>query len=380
MNVQLHSDSCSGCSACYAICPVNAISMVADREGFLYPQIDEGKCIHCGLCQKACPFHADYPRSDGAGQISQQYYAVVHKDPQIQSTSRSGGAFAAMAQAILASGGSVYGVALDDDLQAYTTSITRSNQLPSLQGSKYVQSNKKDSFRQVRADLEAGRTVLFSGTGCEVSGLISYLRHCRVCMDQLYTCDLVCHGAPSPLIWKENLAQIQKRLGGKIDRVSFRDKHFGWHSHIESYQSGEKTLYANRYTSLFYSHVCLRPSCSNCKFCNYDRCSDITIGDFWGCEQLALSEDISKGISLLMINTSKGSKLLETLQGDLKCFCAEKAATFQPNLAKPSAPSANRETFWNRYYQHGYRRTASQYYSVINRLQLIYNLLFRRHC
>ena len=173
MKLDKQPNQCCGCSACAEACPTGAIRMLPDAEGFLYPSIDNDKCVDCGACVKVCSFNADYQRAKG--QIETKCHAVVHQDPVTLRKSRSGGVFFALATAVIAKGGVVFGVALDEAFCARTVRIDTQKGLSVLQGSKYVQSDKGNSFSLVAEDLKAGRTVLFSGTACEVSGLYGYL-------------------------------------------------------------------------------------------------------------------------------------------------------------------------------------------------------------
>ena len=376
MRINKKPFECCGCSACYAACPTGAITMTSDEQGFLYPVIDNSKCVDCGKCEQVCSFKKDHAVAQN--QIDLDCYALIHKDSEQRMKSRSGGAFYSLACAILARGGVVYGVALNESHQAIVIRVEEKDQLYRLQGSKYVQCDKRDSFRSVKADLESGKMVLYSGTGCEIGGLQSYLQNHRVDTDRLYTCDLICHGVQSPLVWRENLKYIEKKMKKKIDQVSFRDKTFGWHPHIESYRSGKKIRYANRYTTLFYSRVCVRPSCGVCHFCSYERSGDITLADFWGIEKVNIPESLNRGVSLLMIHTKNGKELTEWASDDVCLYPVTKDQTVQKNLLNPSALSPESERFWSDFKKHGYRKASSRLYKPYNRVQLMYNYVFRR--
>lgn len=376
MKIEKSKKDCCGCSACAAACPVGAISMVPDNEGFLYPEINNELCIDCGKCVKVCSFCDTYATSAGA--CDSEYYAVVHGEQKVLKVSRSGGIFFAIANAFLLRGGVVYGVALDDEFYARTIRIDSVSELERLQGSKYVQSDKGASFESVINDLKNNTPVLYSGTACEISGLISCVRACGASDELLYTCDLVCHGTPSPKLWRDNLDHIEKKLGGKPDSVRFRDKSVGWAPHIESYTKGNKTVYANRYTSVFYSDAALRPSCSSCHFCNFERCADITLADFWGVEKLGLPINTCAGVSCLMVSTLKGKELFESAKNDVKFYPVKREDTLQPNLNRPSPASPQRDAFWEDYSSRGYIAASKRFYGIKERLKLAYNVIVRR--
>lgn len=370
--------NCSGCTACANICPTKAITMKSDSEGFVYPSIEEKLCIDCCLCDKVCPFHEKYERCQNAYD-EPKYIVAIHNNKDIRRTSRSGGAFMAFSEYILKQGGIVYGVALDSDCSAVHIKVSSSDKLKLLQGSKYVQSDKKDVFSKVRSDLLQGNPVLFSGTPCEVSGLLSYLKTSNTNTERLYTCDIICHGTPSPLMWKENIKLISKKLGKLPERVDFRDKKFGWRSHIESYHSGNKKIYSNVFTTLFYKHLFLRPACSNCQYCNRLRSGDITLADAWGVEKVNKALADNRGASLLLINSDKGKELFQECNSDLTWFPIVLDQFRQPNLEHPSTESPIREKFWQDYRQYQYKYVSRKYYDIISKAKLIYNILSRRY-
>lgn len=370
-HVQAEKNQCCGCTACAAVCPVGAITMRTDEEGFLYPAVDSALCVDCGKCREVCAFTESYPKAEP--RIAQRCVAAVHTDAHVRVKSRSGGVFYALAMQILGEGGTVYGVALDDALCAHTVRVAEPQELARLQGSKYVQSDKQDAYRAVRADLAEGRTVLFSGTGCEVAGLLSYLAKTDTDTSHLYTCDLVCHGTPSPLIWQENLALLAKKHG-RVHAADFRDKRFGWHPHIESYVCEGRTRYHNLYTSLFYRDVILRPACHNCHFCNTARCADLTLADFWGVGEYGLGLQSEKGVSLLLLNTEKGERLLSAA-ASLAVHDVGKLRELQPNLRRPTPEPPDRAAFWECYRKHGFRRAAMRFYKPTERAKLVYHKL-----
>ena len=190
--------NCTGCYACVSKCPRGCIRMLEDEEGFWYPQIREDQCVGCGLCEKACPVLTALPNSKTEQDI--RVYAVMHTDEQTRSVSSSGGAFSALAETVLEQGGAVFGAAFDENYDVHHICVERAEDLPKLRGSKYVQSRIGDAYRQAETILKSGRPVLFSGTACQTSGLLGYLGKDY---DNLYPQDLICHGVPSPMVWRK---------------------------------------------------------------------------------------------------------------------------------------------------------------------------------
>lgn len=382
MNVKDNKKDCSGCTACYSACPVKAITMQADEEGFLYPYINTERCIQCNICKSVCPFdnkYIDKIDSKNHKDFEQKYLAGKVKNYEILKRSRSGGLFYAIAEKILREGGVVYGVTLTDSLEAVFSRITRESELHTLQGSKYVQANKSDSFNSVKKDLEHSRIVFFAGVACEVAGLKSYLRQSKCDIRNLYTADLICHGVPSPRIWRDNLHELEGKWKMKIRDVDFRDKNLGWRSHIESYigitKQGKmsKKKYSNKYTSLFYASVILRMSCHDCQFCNFNRPGDITLGDFWGVLMGENSKFAKHGISQMIVNSAKGQHLIENLACVDFLLASKEEISKQPNLFEPTPISENREKFWKQYFEYGYCKSSRKFYKFRERIKIPYN-------
>lgn len=223
---------CCGCTACEAICPKDAITMVPDALGFKYPEVDLDKCIDCHLCEKVCAFHPDYDKSLNLAQPD--VYGARHKDMAEVATSRSGAAFIALSDYILEQGGVVYGAGYKDHFRVAHKRATTRGERDEFKGSKYVQSDLDGVFRQVKADLKAGLTVMFSGTPCQTAGLHSYVG--KKLRENLYLVDIVCHGVPGPYLWRDFIAYIERKQGAPVSWVNFRDKEqFGWAAHHETF-------------------------------------------------------------------------------------------------------------------------------------------------
>ena len=348
-------EDCCGCTACASICSKEAITMQPDALGFLYPVVDKEKCIDCGLCEKVCSFNHNYNKTYNLEQPIA--YGARHKEIKKVEGSRSGGAFIALSDYILENNGIIYGAGYTDNFQVIHKRATTKEERDEFRGSKYVQSNLGRTFRLVKQDLKDGKTVLFSGTPCQTSGLRSYIG--KALEKNLILLDIVCHGVPSPYIWKEHLKYIEEKTAKKITGVSFRNKKlFGWKDHKESYEfdnSGKHTYINNLYTFLFYKHIMFRQSCKKCHFANITRPSDITLADFWGWEKTDKEINVdNKGVSLLLINTAKGLSLFEKISNNLNYIEAEISNCLQPNLKSPSHIHPKRDKFEKDFKEKGY--------------------------
>lgn len=349
---------CCGCTACASVCTHDAITMQPDTLGFLYPTVDESKCVDCGLCEKVCAFNDHYDTSLNLPQPDA--YAARHKDMEEVETSRSGAAFIAISDYILEQGGVVYGAGYADHFRVVHKRATTKEERDEFKGSKYVQSDLCGVFRQVRKDLKDGLTVLFSGTPCQTAGLASYIGH--KLRERLYLVDIVCHGVPSPYVWRDYLAYLEKKQGSEICWVNFRNKHkFGWKAHRETFKfvngRGEMS-----FTYLFYRHVMFRHSCGICCYTNTKRPSDITLADFWGWERTdkGINAD-DRGVSLLLINTEKGRELFDIVKDRMHTMPVSLPNAMQANLRHPSAIHPKRMDFENDYKVYGFEYVSKKY-------------------
>lgn len=351
---------CCGCTACASICNHDAITLEPDALGFLYPKVDESKCVECGLCEKVCAFNDNYDKS--LNLPKPDAYAARHKDMDEVMKSRSGAAFVAISDYILEQGGVVYGAGYKDHFLVAHKRATTKEERDEFRGSKYVQSDLTGVFRMVKQDLKNGLTVLFSGTPCQTSGLNSYVG--KKLREYLVLIDIVCHGVPGPYIWRNYLAYLEKKQGDTITMVNFRDKEvFGWKAHRETFKfrmggGGDKM----NFTYVFYQHIMFRHSCGKCHFCNTTRPSDITIADFWGWEKTDpnINKD-NKGVSLVLVNTPKGREIYEAVKDKLDTIPAELENCLQPNLQHPSVIHPKRMDFERDYVKHGFKYVMNKY-------------------
>lgn len=362
---------CCGCTACYAICPHDAIEMTADPLGFKYPEVDMDRCVDCGLCEKVCVFSkASQHRKEPV-----RCMAMRHNDKDELLSSRSGAVFPALAEVVLKHGGSIYGAAFTEDFMVAHKRGTDTRACRNFRGSKYVQSDMGNTFRMALRDLQSGVPVLFSGTPCQTAALDSYVPD-RF-RDKLYLVDIVCHGVPSPSVWRDNLKYQSGRLGAPLTEVSFRDKRmFGWTSHVETYRSGPAVVSDDMFTTLFYENVMLRESCHVCPYASVKRSSDVTLADFWGWQKVLPDEFGSddRGVSLVLANTDKGLKLIDTIEGSFTSAEVELKDCLQPNLLQPTPCGKSRNRFVRTYTRKGFHKAAARYdkRNLRNRINLLY--------
>lgn len=353
---------CSGCTACQSICPKNAILMKPDNLGFLYPKISNEICINCGLCKSVCAFNENYDKSDLLQ--NQEFYGARNKKLEEVEFSQSGAAFFTFSEWILENDGVVYGAGYGEHFKVIHKRATTKENRDDLRKSKYVQSDLQGIFIQVKEDLENKKLVLFSGTPCQVAGLKSFIKKKNLkLLKNLFLVDIVCHGVPSPKMWQEYLNYLENKTHKKITKTNFRDKKFGWHSHVESFEFDHTYTYT--YTYLFYEHIMFRSSCGNCKFTNFDRAGDITISDFWGVEKT--DKDFAsdnKGCSLIMLNTQKGKALFENIKDDFNLIATTKELCVQPNLQHPTKIHPKREQFEKDYVKSGFVYVMKKYGNI----------------
>lgn len=340
---------CCGCSACANICPKQCITMQADKEGFVYPLVDRDRCINCDLCKKVCPL-INTPEQHPIINV----YAAKSSDDEIRFYSSSGGIFTEIAKGVLENGGIVFGAELDEDFSVYHSCAEKPYDLAKFRGSKYVQSNLKRTFEQTKVYLSEKRKVLYSGTPCQIAGLKNYLIKD---FENLYTVDVVCHGVPSPAVYRKYLDELAEEAGAAIVKVSFRDKHKGW-KRGETVFTTEKAVFAaskrrDPYMKLFLNNVIIRPSCAECAFNNKRSRADITIADFWGIDKFHPEFDDDKGTTLVMINSLKGQQLFENIKDNITYISCtfEEAAAYNVAVSRSLNLHEKRQYFFDNYHE-----------------------------
>lgn len=301
-------NKCCGCHACYNSCPKHCITMKEDEEGFLYPSISRESCIECGICEKVCPVLDEEIRPIPIGA-----YAAQSKDGDLLFNSSSGGIFSVLALNVIEKGGVVFGAAFSLDYkEVYHIAIDNSTELAKLRTSKYVQSRIGESYQAVRNLLDDGKEVLFSGVPCQISGLKKYLKKEY---ENLTCIDVICHGVPSPELWKRYLINLEQTYQGIITDVNFRQKKHDWKNFGTSKVSDGTEIYASKntdsYMQMFLRNYSLRPSCYSCQTKLVGSNADITLGDFWGIENVVPNMNDGRGTSAVVINSAKGHRLFQ---------------------------------------------------------------------
>jgi coenzyme F420-reducing hydrogenase beta subunit len=351
---EMNSNDCCGCRTCEQLCSQKSISFINDKEGFLVPHIEKKSCINCGLCVKKCP-QLNSPQLNNSIKV----LAVKYNDDDILIQSSSGGVFVGCAGFVLENGGIVYGCAFDSNMVAKNIRINDKNQLCKLQGSKYVQSDTENTFSQAKKDLISGYFVLYSGTPCQIGGLLSYLGKEY---DNLLTIEILCHGVPSPLLFKKYVIWLERKLGEKLISYNFRTKEkYSWgvtkKAKVKT-ENKEKYLTStlDPYYSSFMSAKTLRESCYNCYYAGNKRVGDISIGDYWGILKEHKEFYSEKGVSLTLINSVKGKQFFENIQSNFDYIesSIQKASKYNRTLIKPTKRPIERDIIYKDLDSDGY--------------------------
>lgn len=359
---------CEGCGVCLSICPTGAITFKTNEHGFSYPAVDSAKCVECHLCEKYC--NADKLK------IEKQHIMICYgakcKDEKLRKESSSGGAFSPMAQYILGIGGVVYGCKLNDKFIAVHDRATTWDECQKFMGSKYVQSNLEGVYSKIEDDLKQGRPVLFTGVSCQCAAVRNFAVQKKLNHDNLFLCELLCHGAASPMVYEDFKCHMEEKYQGKIVDFRFRDKEkvsnppssrgirifIKKSDNIEDiYDEFENDTNYN----LFKRNYTLRKSCYDCQFIGYERCADITIADYWGCERWHPEFFDRRGVSLILVNTELGRKLFDDIRDKFDYIEVKESEIVQKPLIQAAHKEEDYDSFWDTYIEKGYVYTADKF-------------------
>ena len=367
MEKVLDKEKCVNCRACVNRCPKEAITMEEDNYGFFYPVINKEKCIDCGLCIKICPILN--LKEKQKNYYNNKVYACYAKDKIIRKKSSSGGIFALLCQFILNQNGVIYAPAFDKNFNVHHIKVDKKEQLPSLLGSKYVESNIGNIYKNIEEYLKENKMVLFSGTPCQIAGLKHFLKKEY---ETLYTQDIICHGIPSNKVWKKYLENALIP-----EEISFRDKTYGWEDYSLKIKSKNKKQILSHnddaYMQLYLQNLILRDSCYNCSFKDGNTYADITLGDFWGIKNFQTTLDYKDGVSLVIINDEKGKKLYESIQKEIivdDSISLKDVVTYNSAIQTSVERNPKREAFFNDINTLSFPEIISKYTVVKTKKQL----------
>lgn len=353
--------NCSGCHACSNVCPKQCITMTEDSEGFLYPQIDEDKCVNCGLCEKVCPI-INVPKALDNTILA---YACKNRDNGARDLSSSGGVFSLMCNYVISKKGVVFGAAFDESFSVSHMYAETLEECEKFRGSKYVQSKIGDSYIKAKQFLDSERVVLFSGTPCQIAGLEAFLIKKY---ENLIMIDIACHGVPSPSVYKKYIDLLEEKNKSKISSISFRDKSTGWskYSFRVDFENGNKAKEIgcnNIYMKGFLSDIYLRPSCYECKFKKPVTSADVTLADYWGIQKIHPDFDDDRGASLVLVNTKRGQDIIKNISSHIDIIKTdlEYAVSCNPCIARPVKYNCKRDEFFNEFHKNDIEKIIHKY-------------------
>lgn len=341
---------CCGCNACVQVCPMSCIEVKYDEEGFAYPKVNEEICIHCNLCDEVCPFI-----NKGEERLPKKILGMTNLDDDLLMDSSSGGVFGGIASYVLSEGGIVFGAAYNEEHTVEHIGIEDIRSLNKLRHSKYVQSDIRNTFIEAETALKNDRYVLFTGTPCQILGLKNFL---RIDYENLYLVDIICHGVPSPKVWKKHLYEIRNRSSSALKKVVFRDKENEWGADIKYYyvecNNNISVKYMkDAYYMGFLKDIFLRPSCYHCQVRHFTSSSNITMGDFWGIQKTHPEQYNRMGVSAVMVNDKKGEELIEKVVKSFSIFESniENVHKGNPNIFSSQQEPKMRSDFFIRFNQ-----------------------------
>lgn len=365
----IDKSKCCGCCACVDVCTHKVITLKTDIEGFWYPEIDKDKCVDCGLCEKICPElniksikKNDYPKPI-------KTIAAIHKRMDIRWDSTSGGAFSALADAMYEQGGYVSGAIYNADFSVSNYISNNSEDLVRLRSSKYLQSNAKGLYKEIRDLLRKGEKVLACGTPCQMAALRSFLRKEY---ENLIVVDFICRGVNSPKVYRKYLDSLEQKFGGKLVYVKAKNKELGWRNLTRKVVFDNGQIYYgikmdDDFRRGYHTNVYCRPSCYTCQYKDFPRMADITIADYWGIEKVDKNLDNNIGTSMILLNSKKGEAYFELVKNKLEYKETKFESILKGNKALSSPISSakiNREQFFIDLDAHDFNYVTEKYFPL----------------
>lgn len=342
---------CCGCYACEEVCPVTAIKMIQDNQGYYYPVADKNICISCGLCKKTCVMQE--PRLVEYENSYPKALAAYHKNLETRKGSTSGAMFPGFARYIIEEKkGYVAGARYDEDMNVISDVANTMEGVKAFYGSKYVKSLLDGSYKKIKELLDQGEYVLFSGLPCECSGLRAFLRKDY---EKLFICEIICHAGPSAKVFKDYLGYLEEKFGSRVTNVTFRQKKNGWQAHqtsmVVDFKDREPLRVVNRtndYYRIFANDYIARESCTSCRFTHLNRAGDVTIGDFWGIQDIHPDMYDNQGASFVLINNQHGMELWDKVKDDFEWIDSSVDKVFKKNHKEPISYKIDRDEFFHR--------------------------------
>lgn len=372
-------ENCYNCRNCENVCPVNAIEMVENKEGTLIPKIDKEKCINCGVCDKKCPYLNFFKSNSNIK--DKKWYGVYHKDKEELVKSTSGAVFPAIVKYFLKEQAFIVGCVWNDHMKAIHTITNKENDINRMRGSKYVYSDLNDVVKKIKSELIKGKKVLFIGVPCQIAAVKQFIDN----DEKLYTCSLICEGAPADKIWQKYKSELEQKYHSKMTNASFRSKEISWEAPTAVYNFEDGKRVSNlsfgfdKYVVGFLEALYYRKVCSNCQYKGDGHNGDIIIGDLWGATKEQKEKSDYKGISLVIINTEKGQEIFENIKQFVEYEDVNKEIAINNNmlLMQPIKKHINREKFFKNFDNMSFEKNVKK---CVNRSILkgnIKNLLYK---
>lgn len=338
-------EQCTLCGSCYNACPVDAISFKTLYLDFLYPAIDNSRCVGCDRCEKSCPILADKQEPESGYPIA---FAARSRDEEARRKSSSGGVFYELASKILSEGGYICGAVFDDHFHVKHIVSNTQKDLYRMMGSKYAQSDMGMCFRQIKTLLDEGKNVLFTGCPCQVAGLRTYIGRKH---PNLLLVELICHGIPSDHMLQTYIGMQERKYGARLTRMEFRNKKKGWHNssvrmEFENGRVHSEPMTFDTYMQGYFRGVTLKESCFSCQFRGFKSGSDLTIGDLWGAEISIPDMDDNNGLSAVIVNSEKGTLFLNRNKIIRRQFEIDKILKYNQSLLTSFDEGAQRTAFY----------------------------------